>query len=258
LNNQHARVKAIAIEAGKIALRHFNSGPAEPIEAKGPLDLVTAADREVEAFICKELSHAFPEDGIFGEEGSAVKGRSGRVWVIDPIDGTFNFVRGNRHWGVSIGLFENGQPTFGVVNAPACGELFAGGNELAAELNGKPLPPLRPFNRDYAAIGVGIHPKIPAEQGVALLNEVISELNLAYRVTGSSVISLIDIAKGNVDGYVGLGIPSWDILGMLPCLKQLGVTTSIDWQTSGLDTDLDFTCGTAEMLTVLRAVDLPR
>ncbi|MFK0334774.1 inositol monophosphatase family protein [Rhizobium sp. NPDC090275] len=257
MNNQHARVKAIAMEAGEIALRHFNSGPAANIEAKGPLDLVTAADREVEAFICKELVRSFPEDGIFGEEGSAVNGSSGRVWVIDPIDGTFNFVRGSQNWGVSIGLFENGRPTFGVVNAPACDELFAGGNELPAELNGKPLPTLPPFNRDYAAIGVGIHPKIPAEQGVALFEQVITELNLAYRVTGSSVISLIDIAKGNVDGYVGLGIPSWDILGMLPCLEQLGVTTSIDWQTSGLDTDLDFTCGTAGMLTVLRAVDLP-
>ena len=109
------------MEAGEIALRHFNSGPAADIEAKGPLDLVTAADREVEAFICKELVRNFPEDGIFGEGGSVVKGSSGRVWVIDPIDGTFNFVRGSQHWRISIGLFENGRPVFGAVNAPAYG-----------------------------------------------------------------------------------------------------------------------------------------
>lgn len=258
MHTQYARVKAIAVKAGEIALRHFNNAATLDVETKGPLDLVTAADREVEGFICAELSRAFPEDGIFGEEGSAVTGSSGRVWVIDPIDGTFNFVRGSRNWGVSISLFQNNRPTFGVVNAPACGELFAGGDDLAPELNDQPLPPLKPFNRDYAAIGVGIHPKIPAEQGVALLNEVITDLKIAYRVTGSSVISLIDIAKGNVDGYVGLGIPSWDILGMLPCLERLGVTTTIDWQISGLDKDLDFACGTAEMLDILQALDLSR
>lgn len=254
----HARVKAIAVEAGEIALRHFNSTTILDVETKGPLDLVTTADRDVESFICAELSRAFPEDGIFGEEGSTVTGTSGRVWVIDPIDGTFNFVRGSRNWGVSIGLFQNNRPTFGVVNAPACGELFAGGDGLPPELNDQPLPPLNPFNRDYAAIGVGIHPKMPAEQGVALLNEVIADLKIAYRVTGSSVTSLIDIAKGNVDGYAGVGIPSWDILGMLPCLEQLGVTTTIDWQSSGLDTDLSFACGTPEMLTILRDLNWHR
>lgn len=251
MNNQHLRVKAIAAEAGQIALRHFRDASALEVDTKGPLDLVTAADREVEGFICAELSRAFPQDGIFGEEGSTVKGTSGRTWVIDPIDGTFNFVRGSQHWGVSIGLFEQGRPVFGVVNAPACDEIFAGGDNLAAELNGKTLQPLPAFRRDHAAIGIGVHPKIPADRGIAIFNEVIADLKLAYRVTGSSVTSLIDIAKGSVDGYVGLGIPSWDILGMLPCLEQLGIRTTIDWQKSGLDSDLAFACGNAELLEVL-------
>lgn len=251
MTTDYARVKAIAIEAGEIALRHFNSTAILDVEAKGPLDLVTTADREVEGVICAELSRAFPEDGIFGEEGSAVTGTSGRVWVIDPIDGTFNFVRGSHNWGVSIGLFENGRPTFGIVNAPACGEIFAGGSNMPAELNGKTLSPLRPFNRDYAAIGIGIHPKVPAERGLELLDKVIADIGLAYRVTGSSVTALIEIAKGTVDGYVGLGIPSWDILGMLPCLEQLGVTTTIDWTVSGLDKNLDFACGRPELLEIL-------
>lgn len=256
MKTDYARAKSIAIEAGEIALRHFHGRSALRIEAKGPLDLLTAADRAVERFICDALSRAFPDDGIFGEEGCNVEGRSGRIWVIDPIDGTFNFVRGSQDWGLSIGLFDNGRPAFGIVNAPACGEIFAGGRDIPAELNDSPLQPLPQFNRDYAAIGIGIHPKVDAARGIDLIGKITAELNLAYRVTGSSVISLIDVAKGTVDGYVGLGIPSWDILGMLPCLEQLGVATTIDWRATGLDSDLDFACGRTEILEVLGAVRL--
>lgn len=248
LNDLHSRIQSIALEAGEIALEHFRKLPTLGIEAKGPLDLITVADREVECFVSDELARHFPDDGIFGEEGSAVASRSGRIWVIDPIDGTFNFVRGSNAWGISIGLFENGVPVYGLVNTPARGELLAGGEMLPAMLNGQPMARLRPFDRKCAAVGVGIHPDVPKEEGLRLLGAIVNEAGVAFRVTGSSVISLIDIAKGSVDGYVGLGIPSWDILGMLPCLRQLGVTTTIDWHRVGLDSKMRFVCGTPEIL----------
>jgi myo-inositol-1(or 4)-monophosphatase len=89
-------VEAIAREAGDIALGHFHSLARLPVEQKGHLDLVTAADRDVETFLIGRLREAFPLDGVYGEEGSNITGSSGRVWVLDPIDGTFNFVRGAR------------------------------------------------------------------------------------------------------------------------------------------------------------------
>ncbi len=254
MNNEYARVQSIALEAGEIALNHFRALSTLDVEAKGPLDLVTAADRDVEQFICDALARAFPEDGMFGEEGSAVASRSGRTWVIDPIDGTFNFVRGSDGWGVSIGLFENDRPVFGVVNTPARGELFAGGDGMPATLNGTPLPPLRPFNRTCAALGVGIHPSVPNDEGLRVIGQVMNDLNLAFRITGSSVISLIDIAKGAVDGYLGRSIPCWDILGMLPSLDQLGVQTNIDWEKAGLSGKLDFVCGSGEIIDLARSV----
>lgn len=250
MNKDYAPVTSIALKAGEIALNHFRGLSTLDVEAKGPLDLVTIADREIERFICDALARVFPEDGVFGEEGSAVVGRSGRTWVIDPIDGTFNFVRGSDGWGISIGLFENGRPTFGVVNAPARGELFEGGVGAPASLNGKPLAPLRPFNRGCAALGVGIHPEVPKAEGVRVIGQVMNDLQVALRITGSSVISLIDIAKGSVDGYLGRGIPSWDILGMLPCLEQLGIGTTIDWNATGLASKLDFVCGTPEIIAM--------
>lgn len=255
MNNDYARVQSIAKEAGEIALNHFSGLSTLSVEAKGPLDLVTAADRDVEQFICDALARAFPEDGVFGEEGAAIAGRSGRTWVIDPIDGTFNFVRGSDGWGISIGLFEKGRPVFGVVNTPVRGEIFSGGDGLPAAVNGKPLPPLRPFNRASAALGVGIHPCVPNDQALRVIGQVMNDLNVAFRVTGSSVISLIDIAKGAVDGYLGRSIPCWDILGLLPALEAMGVTTTIDWTAAGLSGKLDFVCGSSEIIALSRNID---
>jgi myo-inositol-1(or 4)-monophosphatase len=214
------------------------------------LDLVTVADRDVERFISSELSKLFPDDGVFGEEGSASESRSGRTWVIDP-DRRYFQLRARQHGlGVSIGLVEHGRPVYGLVNAPARGELFAGGGTVPASLNGAALPALRGFNRSSAAVGIGVHPEVSRQEGLRLYGAVINDLQIALRVTGSSVISLIDIAKGAVDGYIGLGIPCWDILGMLPCLEQLGVTTTIDWEKAGLARQLNFVCGTPEFLEV--------
>ena len=108
-------VELLAREAGALALSHFKALGSVPVESKGHLDLVTAADQDVERFLTEGLVKIFPNDGIFGEEGAAHQGNSGRTWVIDPIDGTFNFVRGGDQWAISIGLYESAQPIFGVI-----------------------------------------------------------------------------------------------------------------------------------------------
>ena len=106
-----AIVESIARRAGELAMTHFSALASVPVESKGHLDLVTAADKEVEAFIIEQLREAFPDDGVFGEEGGSVSSRSGRIWVIDPIDGTFNFVRGGDQWAVSQSIINNYYPT---------------------------------------------------------------------------------------------------------------------------------------------------
>lgn len=246
--DQQTTVETIARAAGEIALRHFGRLSCLSLEAKGHLDLVTAADRDVETFIQQSLATHFPDDGILGEEGASSKGRSGRVWVIDPIDGTFNFVRGSEHWGVSIGLFEDNAPSFGVVNLPARKEIFVGGGDVTPTLNGAVLPPLPPFNVQRAAVGLGIHPNVPNPVGLALIDRVMNDMRVAMRITGSSVISMIDIVKGTVDGYIGLGIPSWDLMGILPTLEKLGAVSTIEWKSVGLSSELNFVCGTPGLL----------
>src|SRR5690606_18588949 len=159
-SHPYAEAERIALAAGDLALSHFGRLSEIPVESKGHLDLVTEADKAVEAFLIEALRAAYPEDGIFGEAGADIAGTSGRVWVIDPIDGTFNFVRGGDQWGVSVGLYQYGRPQFGVLRFPVREETYIGGAGMGAFLNGQPLKPARPLDPSRASVALGFHPAI--------------------------------------------------------------------------------------------------
>src|SRR6266849_833299 len=129
----------VAQQAGGIALRYWNTGLTA--EAKSDASPVTIADRECEQAIAHALEQAFPEDGLLGEEGAAKNSRSGRRWIIDPIDGTRDFVRGNRAWAVLIGLEEAGEVVAGVSYLPAMDEMFLAARGEGAFLNGERIRP---------------------------------------------------------------------------------------------------------------------
>lgn len=247
-------VEDISREAGDLALSHFRQLASVPVESKGHLDLVTAADKAVEDFVVNRLRAKFPEDGVFGEESGAVASRSGRVWVVDPIDGTFNFVRGGDQWAVSIGLYEHGAPRFGVLNAPVRGEVVVGGHDVPATLNGRPLARRRTLDRSRAAVGVGFHPVIPTQERLDILRFVIEDARMAFRCCGSATISLLEIASGEVDGYVGVGESTWDLMAALPILAQLGVESTVDWSAISLHNKLKFACGTPDFLDVFKPI----
>ncbi len=129
--------RAIARRAGEIALRHYRTSLA--VEAKPDDSPVTRADRECEQFIAAELERAFPGDGLLGEEGALKASHSGRRWIIDPIDGTRDFVRGNPAWSVLIGLEAEGEVVAGFAYMPALGDLYAASRGGGAEVNGTPI-----------------------------------------------------------------------------------------------------------------------
>lgn len=247
-----AAVEAIAHEAGALALGYFERLGAVSVESKGHLDLVTEADKAVEALLTRRLRAAFPEDGVFGEEGAAHDGESGRIWVIDPIDGTFNFVRGGDQWAISIGLYAQGRPQFGVIHAPARGQTLSGGAGLAATLNGAPLARRAGFARDRAACGVGFHPTTPVRNRLETLRFVMEEAGMVFRCCGSATISLIEIAQGQVDGYLGMGESTWDVMAAFPILEAIGIGNTVDWRATDLSAKLRFACGAPEFL---RAVE---
>lgn len=241
-------IESLAREAGAIALSHFETLATVPVESKGHLDLVTAADQEVEGYLTERLGLAFPDDGIFGEEGAALQGASGRIWVIDPIDGTFNFVRGGDQWAVSIGLYENFRPTFGVIHAPVRSQTLVGGVGLPSTLNGVAMEARSGLDENRAACGVGFHPTIDVEQRLETLRYVLQDARMSFRCCGSATLSLIEVALGQVDGYLGMGESTWDLMAALPILEQLGIHSTVDWSATDLTSKLRFACGTPEFL----------
>lgn len=242
----------IAEDAGQLALSHFGNLPIGSVDRKGALDLVTIADREVESLIQTQLLATFPEDGVFGEEGAAVIGSSGRTWVVDPIDGTFNFVRGGDQWSISIGLYQNGKPVWGIVHAPAAGITITGGREDVPRVNGTILPMLGRYDPERAAVGVSLGSKCPSEERVELVRFLLEDAGVMFRNCNSATHALIELATGEVDGHIALGESSWDVMGMWPTLVMLGAVSTLDWNGRSLNQTLKYAVGKPEVVQMCR------
>ena len=245
-------IERIAREAGEIALALFQSFADLPVERKGHLDLVTKADREVEDFLIDSLRKEFPDDGIYGEERGELTGSSGRVWVIDPIDGTFNFVRGGQNWAISIGLYEVRRPALGVIFAPVRDLMLVGGDGVPTLLNGEPMASVPALNLLQASMGIGLHPSVSTDDRLEVVRFISDELRISFRCCGSATLSLIEVAMGETDGYVSLGDATWDVMAALPILHNLGVIHTIDWEHTNLEAKLRFACGTESFVEKVR------
>ena len=135
-HNQWAKELEIAVEASKKAVEiAIRMQPEIIAETKADNSPVTQADRECERLIAGLLREAFPHDGVLGEEGARAESRNGRRWIIDPIDGTKDYVRGNQLWANLIALEAEGEVVAGVVNLPMLGRLYAASNGGGAFCN---------------------------------------------------------------------------------------------------------------------------
>jgi histidinol-phosphatase len=130
----------VARKAGDLALKISEGGVFGDnlaVESKADESPVTIADRECEKLIVAELQRAFPDDGLLGEEGASRESSNGRKWIIDPIDGTRDFIRGTRAWSILIGLEEHGSIVAGFAYFPATGEMFSAARGEGAFQDGK-------------------------------------------------------------------------------------------------------------------------
>jgi myo-inositol-1(or 4)-monophosphatase len=250
-------VTQIAIEAGQLALKGANELADYPVQSKGHLDLVTQVDRDVEEFLFDKLRKHFPQDGLLGEEGGCQVSKSGRTWVIDPIDGTFNFVRGGEDWAISIGLIENGHPVFGVIYVPCRDDLYVGGIGIGATLNGQDLPAAGQADKSQLSIGVGFHPKTPVSSRTAVLTALWADLGATFRSCGAATISLMQVARGETDGYVGIGESSWDVAAASAILGALDFKSSIDWTQDLDDRKLKVVVGASAVFAELKVSTRP-
>jgi len=129
--------RTIVRQAGDTALAYYRKGIA--FEAKADDSPVTAADRASEQLIARALEEAFPDDGLLGEEGARKPSRSGRRWIIDPIDGTRDFVRGSPSWAVLLGLEADNEVVAGFAYHPALSELLSAARGRGAWMNEQPI-----------------------------------------------------------------------------------------------------------------------
>jgi myo-inositol-1(or 4)-monophosphatase len=168
--------------------------------------MVSAADRDAEALIRNGLRTARPEDGLLGEEGSHREAASGRRWVVDPLDGTTNFLYGFPQWAVSIAL----EGELGVVYDPVGDELFAASRGSGATLNGSMLrmaaPP--PLSTALIATGFGYDAERRSKQG-AVIARILPRIR-DLRRAGAAALDLCWLAAGRVDGYYERGLGAWD------------------------------------------------
>ncbi len=210
----------LAAAAGAMALAMRPPAGAPEAELKSAQDWLTAADGAVEAFLSRELSALFPEDGFRGEEAGVA--RPGRLtWVVDPIDGTSNFARGGARWCVSVGLLEGRQALLGVLAAPALGEVFAARAGQGATLNGAPIRAAATVALGRATVECGWSPRTPTERYLAIVGRTMAA-GAMVRAGGSGALGLADVACGRLDGYVEAHINLWDVAGVLPVLAESG------------------------------------
>ncbi len=224
----------IAREAGELAARRRREGVDIAATKSSLADIVTEADREVEALIRSRLSDARPDDGFLGEEsaaGGVVPGSSGVTWVVDPIDGTVNYAAGIPHYAVSIAAVEGGTnpltwtPTAGVVAAPATGEVFRAARGEGAWLDGTRLAVSEP-NMAGALLATGFGYDASTHAGdLETLTAVFPYLR-DIRRAGSAALDLAGVAAGRLDAYYERGLNPWDVAAGELLVTEAGGTFS--------------------------------
>jgi myo-inositol-1(or 4)-monophosphatase len=214
--------------AGALLLGRFQR-PATGVERKSSeTDMVSDADRDAEGLIRDMVMASRPADGMLGEEGGDVAGDSGLRWVVDPLDGTTNFLYGLPIWSVSIACEDESGGLAGVVFDPCRDEMFAAQRGRGASLNGRPIATSRNDDLSRALIGTGFAYAPAARLRQA---QVLAEL-LAHvrdiRRGGSAAVDLAWVACGRLDGYYELGTRHWDrAAGMLLVQEAGGVATPL-------------------------------
>ena len=216
-------VRKIAVSAGKIAIAEFAKSGSLKLDFKSEKDLVTEADRKVEAFIISEVYKRFPGHDIFGEETGKTGKGSEFCWVIDPIDGTTSFVHGQPFFSVSIALQKNGVTIAGDVNAPKLGELFwaAKGEGAYCNKNKIHVSERDMLVNSVLSTGFACLRSDKKENNLPIFNKILPKLR-GVRRYGSAAIDLSYVACGRLEGFWELNLNPYDIAAGVLILQEAG------------------------------------
>ncbi len=205
-----ALAESLAQRAAGVALEHLGTHLRVATKSSAT-DMVTEVDREVERLIVDGILAARPDDGILGEEGADVAGTSGHRWIVDPIDGTTNYLYGHPGFAVSIACERDGEVVVGVVNDPLHRDVFTATRGAGATRNGEPIRCSEETEIGHALVATGFAYDADRrrEQG-AVIARTIGEIRDIRRM-GAAAVDLCSVACGRVDAYFERGLNPWDL-----------------------------------------------
>jgi len=218
-----------AQRAGRGLLRDFGDVASLQVSRKGPNDFVSQADRKAEKTILEVLSQARPEAGFLMEESGVHPGQGNQRFIVDPLDGTLNFLHGLPHWCVSIAFEEEGQIKAGVVYDPVKDDLFAADRSGGAYLNDHRLRIAPRTQVAESLIAIGWEEK-PNDDGTRrpAYRERVADAGAATRRFGAAALDLAYVAAGRFDGFYEVGLKPWDMAaGMLLVTESGGYASTI-------------------------------
>jgi myo-inositol-1(or 4)-monophosphatase len=219
----------LAQEAGTLLRGHWATRADLCVTSKRAGDFVSQADRAAEDHLRRGLALARPSDSWLGEETGAA-GHGARRWIVDPLDGTTNFLRGIGHWGVSIALEVEGVLTLGVIHDPLRAETFSAQLGSGASLNGTPITVAQTPDLGPALFGTGI-----PFGDMAHINEHAADIArlmphcAGVRRMGAAALDLAYVATGRLDGFWERRLQPWDIAAGLVLLREAGAQVE-GWQ----------------------------
>jgi myo-inositol-1(or 4)-monophosphatase len=237
-------------EAGLLAQDLRGSGLR--VETKSSVsDVVTAADRAAERLVVDHLAAFRPDDGVLAEEGNERRSTSGRTWLIDPVDGTYNFVHGLSWWCSAVALVEGDDVVLGAVYHPADDMLYLGGPDLATTRNGEPVGPIVDVDLAHSCVSTYLHPPFfDGTVGETFARVVGNAATL--RMLGSGSMDLAAVAQGHLGVFVQHSVAPWDwwpgsalVRGAGGDTRQLTVDGAV-WSVAGAPTAVSEVCAALE------------
>jgi len=220
--------RTVALEAGELIARRRREGVEVADRKSSSVDVVTFADRESEQFIQSRIAELRPRDGFFGEEGADSSSQSGLTWIVDPIDGTVNYLYDIPQYAVSIAVVDGDTnpaswtQLAAAVNNPVLGELYSAATGQGAFLGESLLQVNNETNLAHALVATGFsYTSAERAEQAAIVHRVLPEVR-DMRRAGAASLDLCHVASGRLDGYWERGTKPWDFAAGTLIVREAG------------------------------------
>lgn len=244
-------MQGLVAEVAVMALDYFHRKESLGVSMKGAQDWLTVADGAVEAVLREKIGVLFPRDAVVGEEGGGAA--SDVTWIIDPIDGTANFARGERNWCISVGLVVKGVPEIGIISAPSLEEVYVGRRGRGVTLNGAPIGVSGGGDVRRAYFEMGWSTRVPLDAYLAMVRKAF-EAGASVKRSASGALGLCHVATGRTDGYAELHINAWDVAAGMVIAGEAGAVMNDFFAGSGMTKGNPILCCTPGLAAELEAI----